>query len=93
MQTYTASRFSKGNKVFPDTITIDDQCITLKIPALLSGNEKTLLYSGVSSVNILCPMIGFSSINITTLDGEVLTARGFTKKAVHQMKDFILSRI
>lgn len=93
MQTYKASRLSGGNKLLPDSISLDNSCITFKNPALLGGEEKTIFYQGISSVDIKCPFVGFSCIYITTIDGEVIIAKGFTRKEVYQMKDFIQSRI
>lgn len=93
MKTYNASRLSDGNKIFPDQIIIDEQCITLKIPSMFSGKEKILLYNGVSSVHVNCPIIGYSTISITTVDGEVILAAGFTRNDVHEMKNLIVRRL
>src|ERR1035437_4488468 len=62
--TFTASRLTGGNRVFRSRIIIDDQGVTLKDPGLFSGKEKTIPFSRISSVNIDCPFVGFSTIII-----------------------------
>lgn len=93
MITYTASRLTAGNRIFPSKIIIDDLGVTLKDPALLSGKEKTIPYTRISSVNIDCPFIGFSSIMIETTGEGSIHVHGFTKKEVTEMKELILKRM
>ena len=72
MQTFTASRLTGGNRVFPSKIIIDDQGVTLKNPGLFSGKEKTIPYTRISSINIDCPFVGYSTIIIeTTGEGRI----------------------
>ena len=93
MKSYTASRLSEGNKVFPIKILIDERGVTLKHPGVFSGQEKTIPFSRVSSVDVDCPLIGFSTIMIqTTGEGEI-DAHGFTKSEVTEMKNLILEKI
>ena len=93
MITYTASRLTSGNRIFPSKIIIDDLGVTLKDPSLLSGKEKTIIYSRISSVDIDCPFIGYSTISIeTTGEGKILV-HGFTKKEVTEMKELILKKM
>jgi Bacterial PH domain len=93
MKTYTASHLSEGNKLFPCRITIDDKGITLKVPGFLSGKESTVLYNHISSVDIESPMIGYSTIYIETTGEGKITAHGFTKAEVREMKETILSKM
>ncbi len=93
MKIYTASRLTDGNRIFPTRIIIDDSTVTFKIPSLFSGKETTIPFSRISSVNIDCPFIGFSTIIIeTTGEGQII-AKGFTKSEVLKMKELILSKI
>ncbi len=93
MKVYTASRLTAGNKIFPAKIILDDLAITLKIPSLFSGNEKTIPFSRISSVNIDCPFVGFSTIIIETTGEGSINAHGFTKSEVEEMKELILLKI
>ena len=93
MKSYTASRLSEGNKVFPIKILIDKRGVTLKHPGVFSGQEKTIPFSRVSSVDVDCPLIGFSTIMIQTTGEGKIDAHGFTKSEVTEMKDLILEKI
>jgi len=93
MKIFTASRLSSGNKVFPAKIVIDNLGITLNIPGLFSGQEKTIPFSRVSSVKIDSPFVGFSTINIETTGEGSIEANGFTKQEVTEMKNLILANI
>ncbi len=93
MKTYTASRLSEGNKVFPIKILIDERGVTLKHPGVFSGQEKTIPFSRISSVDVDCPLVGFSTIMIQTTGEGKIDAHGFTKNEVKEMKKMILENI
>ena len=93
MNKYIASRLSNGNKLFPPTITIDENKVTLKLPGFFSGNEKAIPFSRISSVDIDCPFIGFSTITIQTTGEGNIKAHGFTKNEVMEMKELILNKL
>jgi len=93
METFIASRLTAGNKLFPAKIIIDQLGVTLKIPGLFSGNEKTVPYTRIASVDILCPFIGYSTINIETTGEGIIKAHGFLKTEVERMKELILAKI
>ncbi len=93
MQEFRASRLSKGNKLYPPRIIIDDNGVTLKLPGFFSGKETTILYSSISSVDIETPFVGFSTIGIETKGEGKILAKGFTKSEVVEMKQLILSKM
>jgi uncharacterized membrane protein YdbT with pleckstrin-like domain len=93
MEIFIASRLTAGNKLFPAEIIIDQDGVTLKIPGLFSGNEKTIPYSRISSVDIICPLIGYSTISIETTGEGSIKAHGFTKTEVTRIKERILAKI
>jgi len=93
MELFIASRLTAGNKLFPAEIIVDQDGVTLKIPGLFSGNEKTIPYTRISSVNIICPFIGFSTISIETTGEGSIKAHGFTKSEVTRIKELILAKI
>ena len=93
MNTYTASRLTGGNRLFPCKVIIDDSAVTLRNPNLFSGKEKTILYKRISAVNIDCPIIGFSKIIIESTGEGKIEANGFTKREVTEMKELILSKM
>ena len=89
MKTFEASRLSDGNKVFPAKINIDDFGVTLKIPGLMGGKEKTLSYHQVSSVSIDTPMVGYSKITFDTLGFDRIVATGFSKTDAQEVKQLV----
>ncbi|HRN93121.1 MAG: PH domain-containing protein [Chitinophagales bacterium] len=93
METFVASRLTGGNRVFPAKIIIDTLGVTLKIPSLFSGSERTIPFTRISSVDIDCPFIGFSTIIIETTGEGKIQAHGFTKAEVERMKALILGKI
>jgi uncharacterized membrane protein YdbT with pleckstrin-like domain len=93
METFIASRLTSGNRIFPARISIDQLGVTLKIPGLFSGDEKTVPYSRISSVNTVCPFIGYSTIIIETTGEGSITAHGFLGSEVRRMKEVILSKM
>ncbi len=92
MEKFTASRLTSGNKIFPSVIASGSIGVTIKMPSLFSGSEKTIPFNRISSINIDCPLIGFSKIIIETTGEGVIMSNGFTKKEVLRMKELILSK-
>lgn len=93
MTTFIASRLTEGNRIFPSKIIIDKLGVTFKVPGLFSGNEKTIPFERISSVDIDCPFVGYSTIIIETTGESSIRAHGFTKNEVKEMKEIILKSI
>jgi len=85
---FKASRLSEGNKVFPTTIEVGEQGVTVKIPGLFSGQTRYLTFHQIGEVSIKTPLVGYSTISFYSA-GTQVTAHGFTKEEVHQIKDAI----
>lgn len=86
----TASRLSDGNKIFPAEIHVESTGITIKIPGLFSGESKYFDFQNIASVDVNTPMMGFSTITIYA-GGTKMTAHGFSKSDVKQVKEAIES--
>jgi hypothetical protein len=93
METFITSRLTVGNRIFPSKIIIDQLGITLAIPGFFSGNEKTVPYSKIASVDIDCPFIGYSTIIIETIGEGSIRAHGFLKSEVQRMRELILENL
>lgn len=87
-KTFTATRISEGNMVFPPSITFDDSGVTVKKPALLHQHRSYVPYSAISNVEIYNPLVGFSSISISAY-GKTVTVSGFYSSEVEEMKSII----
>lgn len=93
MVRYKASRAVSGNRLFPAEVIIDESGVTIKLPGFFSGKEKTIPFSRISSVNIECPFVGYSTIIIETTGDGAIVAHGFLKSEVRDMKEMILSKV
>jgi hypothetical protein len=93
MNKYIASRLTEGNRLFPTQIIINDFGVTVKMPSLFSGKEQKIPFSRISSVNIECPFVGYSKIHIESTGEGQISAYGFLRIEVIEMKEQILSRI
>lgn len=93
MKTYTASRLSTGNKIYPCKISIDHQSITLTLPGFFKGKESTIPLNRISSVDIETPLFGFSTIHVETTGEGSIIAHGFTKSEVVEIKETLLARV
>ena len=91
--TYTASRLTEGNKIFPSKIIFDDNGVTFRVPSFFSGKETTIPYSRISSVNVDTPFIGFSTIIIETTGEGHISVHGFKKEEVIAMKELLLQKV
>jgi hypothetical protein len=93
MEIFISSRLTTGNKIFPSKIIVDELGVTLRIPGLFSGNEKTVPFTRIASVDIKCPFIGYSTVIIETTGEGHIEAHGFTKSEVKRMKELIIAKI
>jgi len=93
MEIFISSRLTSGNKIFPAKVIVDELGVTLRIPGLFSGNEKTIPFSRIASVDIICPFIGFSTIVIEATGEGRIEAHGFTKSEAKRMKELIIAKI
>ena len=90
---YNASRLAEGNRLFPPSITISEDGVTIKFPFLLSGKEITILYKKVSAVKFNTPLIGYSDIVIDTTWKDSFRIHGYTASEVKIIKSEILKRL
>lgn len=87
-QTFTASRISEKNVLFPPTIIFTDEGVTIKMPALLHHNTEFIPYNAVSSVHIHTPVAGFSTITFYAY-GRSVEVHGFFQREVREMKRLV----
>jgi len=91
MKQFTASRLAGGNRLFPAEIHVDNFGVNLKIPGLFSGQQKSLGYDKISSINIDSPLIGFSKITFHTVGWgwDNIVAEGFEKADAEEIKQLV----
>lgn len=88
-RTFTASRISEGNALFPPTIIFDENGVTVRCPFIFSGKSTYIPYSCISSVHIETPIIGFSTISFYAF-GEQVSIHGFLKSDAIAMRQIII---
>lgn len=93
MKTFSASRLSEGNKTFPIKIAIGPNGVTIRKPGLFSANEETVPFSRISKVDVDIPLVGYSTIIIHSNGFGEISAHGFTKAEVTEMKGLIFEKI
>ena len=93
MKKFIASRLTTGNRLFPAEVIIGDTSVTLRMPSIIGGKEKTIPFNRISSVDIDCPTIGFSKIVIETTGEGKIESNGFLQSEVKEMKELILTKI
>ena len=89
-KTYTASRISEGNVLFPPTIIFDDNGLTVRCPFIFSGKSTYIPYSCISSVHIETPIVGFSTISFYAF-GNLVSIHGFLRSEAIQMRQIIIA--
>ena len=89
-KTFTASRISEGNVLFPPTIVFDDNVVTVRCPFIYSGKSTYIPYSCISSVHIETPIIGFSTISFYAFGNQV-SIHGFLKSETIEMRQIIIA--
>lgn len=89
-KTFTASRISEGNVLFPPTIIFDDNGVTVRCPFIYSGKSTYIPYSCISSVHIETPIVGFSTISFYAF-GTQVSIHGFLRSEAIQMRQIIIA--
>lgn len=93
MKKFYASRLTQGNELFPARIVIDKNGVHFRLPSFMSGQERTIPFRQISSVDIQCPLIGYSTITFQTTGQNELSVHGFLAREVKLMRRMILERI
>ncbi|MCL2311700.1 MAG: hypothetical protein FWC41_04320 [Firmicutes bacterium] len=87
----TASRISSGNQLFPASVILDKNGVTVKFPGFFNSQSNRLSYSDINGVTVDTPLVGFSTISFM-VKGDKITAHGFTKSEAQTIKQVIEKR-
>lgn len=87
MKTFKASRLSKGNRMFPQKITVEDNGLRIKTTRLFSGDELFMPYKEITNMEITSPFIGFSGMLLTcNLAPYLVEVHGFKKSEIKEIR-------
>jgi hypothetical protein len=90
-ETFSASRWTQGNFIFPTRIIVSPQRVTRIKSRLFGSNEETIPMSKVASVHIKTGVL-WSVIVIESSGGtDPITSYGHRKKDAQRIRDLIES--
>jgi hypothetical protein len=88
-ETFTASRWTQGNFLFPTKIIVSPQRVSRVKSRLFGSNEETIPMSKVASVNIKTGIV-WSEIVIESSGGaDPITSYGHRKRDAQRIRDLI----
>lgn len=86
---FTASRWTKGNHIFPTRIEVTEQSVLRRKRSWLSVNEESVHIRNVANVNITTGLI-WSTMHIESSGGsDPITSNGHTKGDARRIKERI----
>lgn len=89
LETFKASRWTRGNFLFPTVIEVSDKSVTRRKRSWLSQDEMSISISKVASVHIKTGMV-WSEILIESSGGsDPLTSHGHSKADALRVKELI----
>lgn len=88
-ETFTASRWTKGNRLFPTRLVVSPQRVIRVKSRWFGSNEESIPISKVASVHISKGLI-WSDIVIESTGGtDPITSHGHSKKDAQRIRDLI----
>jgi hypothetical protein len=88
-QTFYASRWTRGNFLFPAQVEITPTSVTLRKPKLIGKTEESIHIAHIASIKIVTHLL-FSDVEIESSGGETPgLAHGHTKGDAIAMKELI----
>ncbi len=88
-ETFKASRWTRGNRIFPTIIEVNDVSVTKHERTLFKRNEMTINMTKIASVRIETGMF-FSNILIESSGGtDAMVSHGHTKGDAVRIKELI----
>jgi hypothetical protein len=86
---FRASRWSRGNRLFPTQVLISPSSLTAYRPQWIGKNEESIHMAHVASIKIDTGLV-FSDVFIETSGGQApVVCHGHTKRDAVQMKQLI----
>jgi len=88
-ETFQASRWTKGNRLFPTTIEITDTAVTCSKRSWFSRNEMSIHLMRVASVRIATGLFWSDILIESTGGGDPIASHGHTKQDALRIKELI----
>ena len=88
-ETFSASRWTKGNLFFPTRIVVNAQHVSRIKPRLFGSNEESIAMSKIASVHISTGVL-WSEIRIESTGGtDPITSHGHRKADAQRIRELI----
>lgn len=88
-ESFVASRWTRGNRLFPTRIIISDQSVMRRKRSWIRLNEESVHVRNVATVNITTGLI-WSDVSIESSGGsDPITSHGHTKSDARRIKELI----
>ena len=88
-ESFVASRWTRGNRIFPTRIIVGEQSVMRRKRTWLTVNEESVHVRNVATVNITTGLI-WSDVSIESSGGsDPITSHGHTKSDARRIKELI----
>jgi hypothetical protein len=88
-ESFVASRWTRGNRLFPERIVVSDHSVLRRQRTWLSVNEESVHIRNVATVNITTGLV-WSDLSIESSGGsDPITSHGHTKSDARRIKELI----
>jgi len=88
-ETFTASRWTKGNRLFPTRVVVSPQRVIRVKSRWFGSNEESIPISKVASVHISTGMVWSDIVVESTGGTDPITSHGHSKKDAQRIRDLI----
>jgi hypothetical protein len=88
-ETFSASRWTQGNFLFPTKLVISPQRVSRVKSRLLGSNEESIAMSKVASVHISTGVFWAEIVIESTGGADPITSHGHRKKDAERIRDLI----
>lgn len=88
-ETFTASRWTRGNHLFPTRLVVGPQRVIRVKSRWFGSNEESIPISKVASVHISTGMIWSDIVVESTGGTDPITSHGHSKKDAQRIRDLI----
>ena len=88
-ETFVASRWTRGNRIFPTRIEVNAQRVSRVKPRLFGSNEESIGIAQVASVHIRTGVFWSDIIIESTGGTDPITSHGHRKEDAKRIRDLI----
>ena len=88
-ETFTASRWTKGNFFFPTQLVVSPQRVSRLKGRLLGSNEESVAISKIASVHISTGVVWSEIVIESTGGADPMTSHGHRKRDAERIRDLI----